>query len=34
MDSSVARNRFGWDPKVYPQHGMQLTLESLEGKKL
>ena len=32
MDSSVARNRFGWDPKVYPQSGMQLTLESTEEK--
>ena len=34
MDSSVARNRFGWDPKIYPQNGMQLTLESIEGKNL
>jgi GDP-L-fucose synthase len=32
MDSSVARNRFGWAPKIYPQNGMQLTLESIEGK--
>jgi GDP-L-fucose synthase len=32
MDSSVAKNRFGWDPKIYPQVGMQLTLESIEGK--
>jgi GDP-L-fucose synthase len=34
MDSSVARNRFGWDPKIYPQNGMKLTLESIEGKNL
>jgi GDP-L-fucose synthase len=34
MDSSVARNRFGWDPKIYPQNGMRLTLESIEGKNL
>jgi GDP-L-fucose synthase len=34
MDSSVARNRFGWDPKIYPQNGMQLTLKSIEGKNL
>lgn len=32
MDSSVARKRFGWDPKIYPQIGMQLTLKSIEGK--
>lgn len=32
MDSSVAKKRFGWDPKIYPQIGMQLTLESIEGK--
>jgi GDP-L-fucose synthase len=34
MDSSIARTRFGWNPKIYPQIGMQLTLESIEGKKL
>lgn len=34
MDSSIARTRFGWNPKIYPQNGMQLTLESIEGKKL
>jgi len=32
MDSSVAKNRFGWNPKICPQIGMQLTLESIEGK--
>lgn len=32
MDSSVARTRFGWNPKIHPQNGMQLTLESIEGK--
>lgn len=31
MDSSVARNRFGWNPEVYPEKGMQLTLGSIEG---
>ena len=34
MDSSIARTRFGWNPKIYPQTGMQLTLESIEGEKL
>jgi GDP-L-fucose synthase len=34
MDSSIARTRFAWNPKIYPQNGMQLTLESIEGKKL
>jgi GDP-L-fucose synthase len=34
MDSSLARTRFGWSPKIYPQTGMQLTLESIEGEKL
>jgi GDP-L-fucose synthase len=32
MDSSVARTRFGWNPTIHPQYGMQLTLESIEGK--
>ena len=31
MDSSVARNRFGWNPKIYPENGMKLTLGSIEG---
>jgi GDP-L-fucose synthase len=34
MDSSLARTRFGWNPKIYPQTGMQLTLESIEEEKL
>lgn len=34
MDSSVARNRFGWNPKIYPQTGMRLTLESIEERNL
>ena len=32
MDSSVARNRFGWNPRIHPQTGMRLTLETIEGK--
>ena len=31
MDSSVARNRFGWNPEIYPENGMKLTLGSIEG---
>jgi len=34
MDSSLARNNFGWDPKILPENGMRLTLESVEGKNL
>jgi GDP-L-fucose synthase len=34
MDSSLARKNFGWDPKILPDTGMRLTLESIEGKNL
>jgi GDP-L-fucose synthase len=34
MDSSLARNNFGWDPKILPENGMRLTLENIEGKNL
>lgn len=32
MDSSIARKRFGWNPKIHPENGMQLTLGNVEGK--
>jgi GDP-L-fucose synthase len=34
MDSSLARNGFGWNPKILPDNGMRLTLESIEGESL
>jgi GDP-L-fucose synthase len=32
MDSSIARNGFGWNPKIDPERGMMLTLASIDGK--
>jgi GDP-L-fucose synthase len=34
MDSSIARNRFGWNPKINPENGMKLTLGSIERENL